>query len=49
MTSGPYTLNNVPPDTDTYIYRFVTHFEGDPGAGVPAVTSRLTQIWISQP
>jgi hypothetical protein len=44
-----YTPEDVPPDTDEYVYRYVTKFEGDAGMGVPAVYSELTQIWISQP
>ena len=41
--SPPYTPETVPPDTDRYIYRYVTKWRGD------QVISELTQIAISQP
>lgn len=44
-----FTPEDVPPDTDEYIYRYVTTFETDAGMGVPVVHSELRQIWISQP
>lgn len=47
MSDEPYTPDNVPPDTDQYIYRYVTKFRGDGTA--PQVFSELTQIWIQQP
>jgi hypothetical protein len=47
MTQGPYTPADVPPDTDHYIYRYVTKFRGDGAA--PQVYSELTQIRITQP
>jgi hypothetical protein len=43
MTSPPYTPATVPPDTDQYIYRWVTKFR----AG--EIISELTQIQIRQP
>lgn len=39
----PYTPDTVPPDTDQYVYRWVTTFRD--GQAV----SELTQIWIRQP
>jgi len=45
----PYTPEDVPPDTDEYVYRYVTTFHEDAGMGVPVVDSELRQIWISQP
>ena len=41
--SPPYTPVDVPPDTDRYIYRYVTKWQGE------QVVSELTQIAISQP
>lgn len=45
MTS--YSTDDVPADTDEYIYRPVTTFRGDGAA--PQVFTELTQIWITQP
>lgn len=49
MSGEPYTPENVPPDTDEYIYRWVTRAEPDMGMGLPLVRSVLKQIRISQP
>lgn len=49
MTESPYTPDDVPADTDQYVFRYVTSAKGDSGMGVPVVTSELRQIWISQP
>jgi hypothetical protein len=38
-----YTPDTVPPDTDRFIYRYVTRWRGE------EVISELTQIAISQP
>lgn len=45
--SEPFTPEDVPPDTDRYVYRPVTKFRGDGTA--PQVFTELTQIWIRQP
>lgn len=45
----PFTPDDVPADTDQYIYRYVTTFEADAGMGVPVVYSELRQIGITQP
>jgi hypothetical protein len=45
----PFTPDDVPPDTDQYIYRYVTRVGPDAGMGVPVVYSELQQIGISQP
>jgi hypothetical protein len=45
----PYTPDDVPPDTDQFIYRYVTTVAEDQGMGVPVVVSELRQIEITQP
>jgi hypothetical protein len=44
-----YTPEDVPADTDEYVYRPVTSFRGDQGTAIPTVVTELRQIWISQP
>jgi hypothetical protein len=43
-----YTPDDVPADTDRYVYRYVTKPVVN-DSGVPVIESVLTQIWISQP
>lgn len=44
----PFTPDNVPPDTDQYIYRYVTKPTVN-DSGLPEIESVLTQIRITQP